>query len=321
MEISLTGIKPTGTMHIGNYLGAIVPAIEMAKHYERSLYFIADYHALTTVDEPAALRNQIYDVAATWLACGLDPERTLFYRQSAVAEVFELTWVLACMAPKGLLDRAHAYKAAAAERKDVNAGIYTYPVLMAADIILYDATAVPVGKDQKQHVEIARDLAQKFNRTFGEVLVAPEPAINEEIMTIPGLDGRKMSKSYDNVIPLWAPAPELRRLVMRIKTNSQPPEQPKDPAASDIFHLYRLFAAPGETEELRARYAAGIGWAQAKEALFTVMERRLAPLRERYKALRADEDGLDRILARGAERARETARGTLRRVRKAIGIA
>ncbi|HVA36466.1 MAG TPA: tryptophan--tRNA ligase [Candidatus Dormibacteraeota bacterium] len=321
METSLTGIKPSGTVHIGNYLGAIVPAIEMAQRYERSLYFIADEHALTTVQDSAKLRAMIYDLAAAWLACGLDPERTLFYRQSSIPEVFELAWILGCVAPKGLLDRAHAYKAAVAAGESINAGVYTYPVLMAADIILFDTTVVPVGKDQKQHVEIARDLALKFNHVFGETLVPPEPEIRDEVMTIPGLDGRKMSKSYDNVIPLFAPADELRKLVMRIKTNSQAPEEPKDPQTSEIFQLYRLFATPEQTEELRARYAAGIGWAKAKEALHAAMEHRLAPLRERYEALRADEGALDRILAQGAERARVIAGGTMARVRKAVGLA
>src|SRR5579872_1991874 len=321
MKTSLTGIQPSGTVHIGNYLGAIVPAIEMAQQYERSLYFIADEHALTSVDDPAKLRGWVYDLAAAWLACGLDPQRTIFYRQSAVPEVFELAWILGCVTPKGLLDRAHAYKAALAEKKEANVGIYIYPVLMAADIIRFDTTSVPVGKDQKQHVEYARDIAQKFNRLYGEVLVAPEPVIREEVMIIPGIDGRKMSKSYGNVIPLFASADERRKLIMRIKTNSQPPEEPKDPESSDIFQLYRLFATTAQTEELRRRYAAGIGWAEAKTALADVMEERLAPLRERYEALRADEAGLDRVLAQGAERARTIARATMARVRRAVGLA
>ena len=320
MKVSLTGIKPSGTVHIGNYLGAIVPAIEMAPRYERSLYFIADEHALTTVEDPAKLHAQIYDLAATWLACGLDPQRTLFYRQSSIPEVFELAWILGCVAPKGLLDRAHAYKAAVAAGEPINVGVYTYPVLMAADIILFDTTVVPVGRDQKQHVEIARDLAEKFNRLYGNVLVPPEPEINETVMTIPGLDGRKMSKSYDNVIPLWAQPAERRKLIMRIKTNSQPPEEPKDPQRSEIFQLYRLFTSPEQTALMERRYLSGIGWADAKAALAEVMEERLAPLRSRYEALRADEAALDRTLAQGAERARAIARATLERVRAAVGI-
>ncbi|TAM75469.1 tryptophan--tRNA ligase [bacterium] len=321
MKVSLTGIKPSGTVHIGNYLGAIVPAIEMTQRYERSLYFIADEHALTTVEDPAKLHAQIFDLAATWLACGLDPRRTLFYRQSSIPEVFELAWILGCIAPKGLLDRAHAYKAAVAAGEPINVGIYTYPVLMAADIILFDTTVVPVGRDQKQHVEIARDLAEKFNRLYGRVLVPPEPEINEEVMTIPGLDGRKMSKSYDNVIPLWAQPAERRKLVMRIKTNSQPPEEPKDPEGSEIFQLYRLFASPEQAAAMSCRYAAGIGWADAKVALAEVMEERLAPLRARYEALRADETALERTLAEGAGRARTIACATMARVRAAVGIA
>ena len=321
MKVSLTGIKPSGTVHIGNYLGAIVPAIEMAQRYERSLYFIADEHALTTVEDAGKLHAQIYDLAATWLACGLDPQRTLFYRQSAIPDVFELAWILGCVAPKGLLDRAHAYKAAVAAGESINVGIYTYPILMAADIILFDTTVVPVGRDQKQHVEIARDLAEKFNRLYGNVLVPPEPEINEEVMTIPGLDGRKMSKSYDNVIPLWAQPAERRKLVMRIKTNSQPPEEPKDPQSSEIFLLYRHFASAEQVDAMSRRYAAGIGWADAKAALAEVMEQRLAPLRARYEALRADEAALDRVLADGAERALTIARATMKRVRSAVGIA
>ncbi|TAM58810.1 tryptophan--tRNA ligase [bacterium] len=321
MKVSLTGIKPSGTVHIGNYLGAIVPAIELARRFERSLYFIADEHALTSVEDPAKLHAQIYDLAATWLACGLDPERTFFYRQSAIPEVFELAWILGCVAPKGLLDRAHAYKAALAAGEAINVGVYTYPVLMAADILLFDTTVVPVGKDQKQHVEIARDVAEKFNRLYGDVLALPEPEIGDQSMTVPGLDGRKMSKSYDNVIPLWAPAAQRRKLVMRIKTNSQAPAEPKDTESSEIFQLYRLFATPQQTAQLERRYAAGIGWADAKTALADVMEERLAPLRARYEALRADEAALDRVLEQGAQRARAIARATLARVRAAVGIA
>jgi tryptophanyl-tRNA synthetase len=329
-KVALTGIKPTGTPHIGNWLGAIRPGLELANTPgTRAIYFIADYHALTAVQEPAALRHMTYDVAATWLALGLDPERTLIYRQSDIPEVFELSWILACMTTKGWMNKAHAYKAAvdrnqAAGETDpdvgINIGVYTYPVLMAADILLFDSDLVPVGKDQVQHIEIARDIAQRVNHLYGEVLKLPEAHVVENVAIVPGLDGRKMSKSYGNVIPLFVPPKQLRKVINRIVTDSTPPEVPKDPDSSHIFQIYRAVASAAETEALAARYRSGIGWGEAKGALFDVLDAGLAPARERYAALMADTGQIDRILADGARRARAIAGQTLARVRAAIGI-
>jgi tryptophanyl-tRNA synthetase len=329
-KVALTGIKPTGTPHIGNWLGAIRPGLELANTPgTRAIYFIADYHALTAVQDPAALRHMTYDVAATWLALGLDPERTLIYRQSDVPEVFELSWILSCMTTKGWMNKAHAYKAAvdrnqAAGEADpdvgINIGLYTYPVLMAADILLFDSDVVPVGKDQVQHIEIARDIAQRVNHLYGDVLKLPDAHIAENVAIVPGLDGRKMSKSYDNVIPLFLSAKQLRKVINRIVTDSTPPEVPKDPESSHIFQIYRAVAAEAETRALAERYRAGIGWGEAKGALFEVLDAALAPARDRYSALMADTAQIDRVLADGARRARAIAAQTVSRVRAAIGI-
>ena len=330
MQTALTGVKPTGQPHIGNYLGALKPALELAnKGQMRSFFFIADYHSLTAVEDPKLMAQWVYEVAASWLACGLDPARTVIYRQSDVPETFELHWVLSCVSPKGLMNRAHAYKAKVQENRDagrdeddfgVNMGLYTYPLLMSADILLYDAHVVPVGEDQLQHLEIARDLAQKFNHQFGETLVVPKPQIQKDMKLVPGLDGRKMSKSYNNHIPLFLDEKKLRSYIMKIKTDSLPPEAPKSVEGSLIFDLYKEFATPMEIEELRARYAQGIGWGHAKEALFQVTNRELKPLREKYDELMADRSQIDAILKMGAEQARSVARVTMQRVRKAIGI-
>jgi tryptophanyl-tRNA synthetase len=334
MRRILTGIKPTGTPHVGNYLGAIRPALRLADDPQlEACYFIADYHALTTVHDRAALDRLIHEVAATWLACGLSAERTMFYRQSDVPEIFELAWILACFTSKGWMNKAHAYKARVAEAEaageaDVDAGVsmglYEYPVLMAADILAFDTHVVPVGKDQVQHIEIARDIAQRLNHVFGEeLLVLPEASVEADVATIPGLDGRKMSKSYDNTIPLFAPPKQLKKIIGRMVTDSSPPETPKDPDTSTIFQLYRLLARPEEIAALRERYAAGIGWGDAKAELFRVMDEQVAPARARYDELMTP-DGraqVDALLADGARRARGLAGATLTRVRKAIGIA
>lgn len=322
MTRSLTGIKPTGTIHIGNYLGAMRPALELAEAHESSLYFIADYHALTTVHDRGQLHAMIYDVAAAWLAAGLDPERTLLYRQSSVTEVFELTWVLSCLLATGQLERGHAYKDALARGEAPNAGIFNYPVLMAADILLYDTNVVPVGHDQKQHLEVARDVAQRFNHVFGEdALVVPEPRIRTEVL-VPGLDGQKMSKSYGNVIPLFSSQKELKKTVMSIVTSGESLEAPKEPEGTTLFALYKHVASPAEVEELaRKLRAGGYGWGHAKQDLLAALEQALGPMRERYQALRGDEAGLDRVLEAGADRARRIARATMERVRDAIGIA
>lgn len=331
-RITLTGIKPTGSVHLGNLLGAIRPALALAREPGlQALYFIADYHALTTIRDPRELTERTREVAAAWIACGLDPERVLVYRQSDIPEVFELAWILACLTPKGWMNKAHAYKAAVQENEDqgqsdldagIDMGVYTYPILMAADILLFDTDVVPVGRDQKQHVEIARDIAQRLNHTYGrELLVPPEPDIREDTATVPGLDGRKMSKSYENTIPLFAPPKRLKKLCNKIVTDSSPPEAPKDPDTSSVFQLYRHFATPEEIDAMAARYRSGIGWGEAKAALFEVIDRALAEPRGRYEALMADPGQLDAILAEGSRRARERARPVLDRVRAGIGIA
>lgn len=320
MKTSLTGIKPTGAPHLGNYLGAIVPALELAKTYE-SLYFIADYHAVTTIRDPKLLRGYIYDVAATWLAAGLDPERTIFFRQSAVIEVFELSWILSCLLATGQLERGHAYKEALDSGEAPNAGIFNYPVLMAADILLYDTHVVPVGHDQKQHLELARDVAVRMNHTYGQgTVVVPEAKTSEEKF-VPGLDGRKMSKSYDNTIPLFATEKELKTTVMKIKTGSEPLEAPKNPEESVIFTLVRSLAKEEESNALAQKLrAGGYGWGHAKQDLLRTLEATLGDKRSVYEALRRDEGKLDAILAQGAERARAKAQRTMARVRSAIGI-
>lgn len=325
----LTGVKPTGAPHIGNYIGAIKPSLALAASLERSFLFIADYHALTTVHSRKEMQAQIYEVAATWLACGLDPAKVVLYRQSDIPEVFELNWVLSCFMPKGAMNRAHAYKAIVQRNQEqgieeidagVNMGIYCYPVLMAADILLFDTDVVPVGKDQLQHVEIARDVANSVNHVYGKVLRVPEPLVGEETSVVPGLDGRKMSKSYENTIPLFFPANKLRKLVMRFVTDSSPPEAPKDPETSPLFAIYKEFATQEEVEAMRKRYAEGVAWGHVKEALYEVMDRKLTEPRRLYENLLADHAEIDRILAEGAEKAREVAKATITRVREVIGI-
>ena len=326
----LTGIKPTGSPHIGNLLGAIRPALKLADEGLEAMYFIADYHALTTIKKADELRQLTYEVAATWLAMGLDPTRTLFYRQSDVPEIFELTWIFECFTSKGWMNKAHAYKAIVAERlekgeqdvdAEINMGIYSYPVLMAADILTFDIDLVPVGKDQQQHVEIARDIGQRINHTVGRtVLRLPSAKIDENTAVVPGIDGKKMSKSYGNQIPLFAPPKQMKKIVNQIVTDSTPPEVPKDPDASTIFAIYKALASPDETRALAERYRAGIGWGDAKKALLDRIEAEVGEARPRYDALMADTTKIDALLAQGAEKARKTARATLDRVRSAIGI-
>ena len=326
-KIALTGIKPSGTPHIGNYLGMIRPALDLAQKYQ-ALYFIADYHALTTVRNGKLMKQMTYEVAATWLALGLDPEKVIFYRQSDIPEVMELTWILSCFTSKGLLNRAHAYKAAVDENlaigvppdEGINSGLYFYPVLMAADILLFNTNFVPVGLDQKQHIEIARDIAQAFNSNYGNILTIPEAAIQEEVMTIPGLDGRKMSKSYDNVIPMFAAPSKLRKSVMRIVTDSRSPEEPKDPETDNVFAIYRHFAAEEDIQRVSQRYLqGGMAYSEIKGDLFELLEQTFGSARARYDEYMQDWGYLDKVLQRGAEKARKMATPLLERIRKAVG--
>ncbi len=317
---SLTGIKPTGMPHLGNYLGMIRPAIQLTEDCE-AFYFIADLHALTTQHDREALRRHTLEVAATWLALGLDPTRTLLFRQSDVPEVTELCWYLSCVAPLGLLQRAHAFKDALAKGREITSGTFFYPVLMAADILLYDSDVVPVGRDQKQHVEMTRDMAVAFNFHFGDVLRIPEPRIRDEVAVIPGLDGEKMSKSRGNAIPLFLEPRPLKQLLLAIKTDSTPLEEPKDPERCTVFNLFRLLASPEETADLAARYrAGGFGYGHAKLALFDLFERHFAEARERFGHHVAHPADVDDVLATGGRRAREVAMRTISRVRDSVGL-
>ena len=316
----LTGIKPTGMPHIGNLLGMYRPALAMQDASE-CYFFVASYHALTTMRDPALLRQQTIDVAANWLALGLDPTRSVIWAQHDVPEVTELAWILACITSKGMMDKAHAFKDAVNKGREVNIGLYTYPILMAADILAFDSHVVPVGKDQKQHVEMARDMAQRFNHLFGETLVIPAPQIREDVATVPGLDGQKMSKSYNNTIEIFLPPKKLRKKIMGIVTDSKGVEESKDPDTCHVFSLYKLVATPEQQAELAAQYrAGGLGYGHAKQALFEVVDAQLAEARERYEHLMANPDEVRQVLAEGADRARTTARATLDRVRSAAGL-
>ncbi|HZX90689.1 MAG TPA: tryptophan--tRNA ligase [Rudaea sp.] len=327
---SLTGITTTGTPHLGNYVGAIRPAIAASRNPgAESFYFLADYHALVKCDDPARIQQSTLEIAASWLACGLDPEKVYFYRQSDIPEIPELTWLLTCVTAKGLLNRAHAYKAATDENRaknedadaGINAGLYMYPVLMAADILIFQAHKVPVGRDQIQHIEMARDIGQRFNHIYGgDYFTLPEAAIEDNVATLPGLDGRKMSKSYNNTIPLWLPAKELRKAILGIVTNSQAPGAPKNPDESHIFSIYQAFASAEETAAMRKAFVDGIGWGDAKQKLFERIDSELAPMRERYEALIAQPEEIEKTLQAGAQRARALSQPLLARLRDAVGL-
>ncbi|WP_205394960.1 tryptophan--tRNA ligase [Xanthomonas hydrangeae] len=327
----LTGITTSGTPHLGNYVGAIRPAIQASAGADaESFYFLADLHSLIKAQDPARTQRSTLEIAASWLACGLDPETVWFYRQSDVPETTELLWLLTCVAGKGILNRAHAYKAAVdknrAEGEDedagVSAGLFMYPVLMAADILIFNAHKVPVGRDQIQHIEMARDFAQRFNHVYGrDFFTLPEAVIDEQVSTLPGLDGRKMSKSYGNTIPLFAPREELRKLVFSILTDSRAPGEAKDTQGSALFQLYQAFATPQETAAFAQAFADGIGWGDAKQQLFERIDQEITPLRTRYEALMAEPAKIEAILRAGGARLRARyATPFLAELRAAVGL-
>src|SRR5689334_21770666 len=326
----LTGITTTGTPHLGNYVGAIRPAIAASRRDDvESFYFLADYHALIKCDDPARVQQSTLEIAASWLECGLDPAKVFFYRQSVITEIPELTWLLTCVTAKGLLNRAHAYKAAVdqnvAKGEDadasITAGLYMYPVLMAADILLFNANEVPVGRDQVQHIEIARDIGQRFNHIYDDDFFAlPEASIEENVATLPGTDGRKMSKSYNNTIPLWLPAKDLKKAILGIVTDSRAPGEAKDPENSNIFAIYQAFASADETAAMRRAFADGIAWGDAKQKLFERLDAELAPSRERYEALVARPQEIEDRLLDGAKKARDRSRALIEKLRWAVGV-
>ena len=329
-DIYLTGITTTGTPHIGNYVGAIRPCIEASKDASvKNYYFLADFHALAKNEDPDKVSRSTLEISAAWMALGLDTENAIFYRQSDIPEITELTWVLTSMTAKGLMNRAHSYKAAVAANeesgnKDPDKGItmalYSYPILMAADILMFKATKVPVGRDQKQHVEMARDIAQRFNHHYGDVLVLPESVIGDNTAVLSGLDGRKMSKSYNNTIPVFADEKRLRKLIMKIKTNSLEPGEPKDIEGSTLYDMFKAFATPGETSDIEKRYADGIAWGEMKQLLFEYINDHIMPVREEYERLIADPAIVEQELLKGADRAREVAVPYMAQIRNAIGI-
>ncbi|WP_095096398.1 tryptophan--tRNA ligase [Pseudomonas sp. Irchel 3A5] len=328
----LTGITTTGTPHLGNYAGAIRPAIVASRQSDAdSFYFLADYHALIKCDDPLRIQRSRLEIAATWLAAGLDVDRVTFYRQSDIPEITELTWLLTCVAAKGLLNRAHAYKASVDKNVEtgedpdagVTMGLYSYPVLMAADILMFNAHQVPVGRDQIQHVEMARDIGQRFNHLFGkgkEFFVMPEALIEESVATLPGLDGRKMSKSYDNTIPLFSSAKDMKDAISRIVTDSKAPGEAKDPDNSHLFTLYQAFATPEQIAEFRSDLLQGLGWGEAKSRLFTLLDSELGEARENYHGLIERPADLEDILLAGAEKARKVATPFLGELREAVGL-
>lgn len=328
----LTGITTTGTPHLGNYAGAIRPAVVASRQPNvDSFYFLADYHALIKCDDPQRIQRSRLEIAATWLAAGLDAERVTFYRQSDIPEIPELTWLLTCVAAKGLLNRAHAYKASVDKNVEtgedpdagITMGLYSYPVLMAADILMFNAHKVPVGRDQIQHVEMARDIGQRFNHLFGngkEFFVMPEALIEESVATLPGLDGRKMSKSYDNTIPLFSSAKEMKDAISRIVTDSRAPGEAKDPDNSHLFTLYQAFATPEQVAAFRSELSQGLGWGEAKNRLFTLLDGELSEAREKYHALIQRPADLEDILLAGAEKARRAATPFLQELREAVGL-
>jgi tryptophanyl-tRNA synthetase len=330
MKTVLTGITSTGEPHIGNFVGAIRPAVAASRDPSvRSCLFVADYHSLVKGGDPDLMARSTLEIALSWLAAGLDPEQVIFYRQSDVPEIMELAWILTCMTAKGLMNRAHAYKAAVAENEAAEArdpdqgitmGLFCYPILMAADILMFKADTVPVGRDQKQHVEMARDIAQRFNHHFGDTFVLPEAEIKESAAILPGLDGRKMSKSYGNTIPLFLPEKQLRKAIMKIKTNSLEPGEPKDPDNCTLFAMYSAFASTADRETMRGRYADGIAWGEMKQVLFELINSDLADMRSEYERLSANPDYVEKVLSNGAAKARAISVPFLAEIRTRVGV-
>jgi tryptophanyl-tRNA synthetase len=325
----LTGITTSGTPHLGNYVGSIRPSVRASLRTDvESFYFLADYHALIKVEDPARIQRSTLEIAASWLAAGLDPARVTFYRQSDIPEIPELTWFLTCVTGKGILNRAHAYKAAVDKNTaagadtdaDVTAGLFMYPVLMGADILMFNAHKVPVGRDQVQHLEMARDMANSFNHRYGAHFVLPEVVIEESVATLPGTDGRKMSKSYDNTIPLFASRAQLKKLIGGIVTDSRAPGEPKDVEGSALFQIFQAFASEEETDSLRKAYSSGIGWADAKQMVFERLDREITPMRERYEALMRDPAAIEDILLAGAAKARRLSTPFMAQLRHAVGL-
>jgi len=326
---TLTGITTTGTPHLGNYVGAIRPAIEASQQADNlSFYFLADFHALIKSQEPEKIHLSSMEIAATWLALGLDTDNAVFYRQSDVPEIPELCWLLTCMAAKGLMNRAHAYKAAVQANQDasqdadfgVTMGLYSYPVLMAADILMFNADRVPVGKDQIQHVEMARDIAARFNHHFGEHFTLPQAVVGDNVAVLQGLDGRKMSKSYNNTIPLFLPEKQLKKHINKIKTNLLEPGDSKDPDTSTVFQIWEAFATPEQTAEMREAFTDGIAWGEAKKRLFELVNNEIGDARERYNTLLEQPDHIEAILQQGGQKARAYSQPLLANLRQAVGI-
>lgn len=325
----LTGITTSGTPHLGNYVGAIRPAVEASKSTDvESFYFLADYHALIKCNNPDEVHRSTLEIAASWIALGLDTDNAVFYRQSDIPQIPELMWFLNCMAAKGLMNRAHAYKAsvqdneAAGEDADfgITMGLFSYPVLMAADILMFNAHQIPVGRDQIQHVEMARDIAQRFNHHYGEHFALPQALVDDDVPLLQGLDGRKMSKSYGNTIPLFLTEKQLKKHINKIKTNLLEPGEPKDPDSSSVFQIWQAFATPQQTEAMRAEFANGIAWGEAKKQLFELVNAELAPARERYQALLNAPAEIEAILQVGGEKARAISQSLMDEVRRAVGI-
>ena len=316
----LSGIQPTGAPHIGNYFAMMKPVIERQELGE-SFIFIADYHTMTVTPDPELFRHNCFNLAVDFLACGLDPEKVVFFRQSDILQIPELAWILSCFTPMGLLERCHSYKDKVSNSIIPNCGLFYYPILMAADILMYKSNSVPVGKDQKQHVEVTRDIAQRFNNKYGDVFIMPEPTIKSDVATIVGTDGRKMSKSYGNDIPLFGNLKQIRKKFMKIVTDSKTPEESKDPDTCSIFALYKLFASKNQVAEMAAKYrAGGLMYGMAKQELFEIYNEYFEPMRKRRDEIASDSGYVHEVLRKGAEKASEIAEQTMSEIRKAIGI-